>query len=269
MSRPITAFLPYSGQHFTKSAVGQLNQSGLVQKIFLLTTDKELQPIEGCETLAVQSLTGSKTMEMMAKKSSTAFSLFLLHDTAIEFGQFGLERFLNVAGMTNAGLLYSDYYDIKMSARTSHPLTDYQSGSIRDDFNFGSVVMMRSGALKDALSSLNSSGYQFAGWYGVRLALSRHESVTRIGEFLYSKIESDLRRSGEKLFDYVDPKNRQVQVEMEVVATNHLKKIDAYLKPAFKEVNLKEGTFAVEASVVIPVRNRVKTIRDAVDSVLN
>lgn len=269
MTRPITAFVPYSGQQFAKSVVEQLRQFGLVQKIFLLTTGADRTSIDGCETLAVPSLTGSKTMRSMARKASTPFSLFLLHDTAIEFGQFGLERFLNVAEMTNSGLVYSDYYDIKLGARTAHPLIDYQHGSVRDDFNFGSVVLMKSAALKEAAAPLDSSDYNFAGWYALRLALSCRESITRIGEFLYSKIESDLRKSGEKQFDYVDPRNRQVQIEMEAAATQHLKEIGAYLKAVFKEVKLQEGKFETEASVIIPVKNRVKTIRDAVDSVLN
>ncbi len=269
MARPITAFIPFSGQQFTKSVVEEIRQSGLVAKIFLLTTGADRSSIDGCETLTVSSLISSKTMHMMAKKASTPFSLFLLHDTAIEFGQFGLERFHSVAEMTNSGLVYSDYYDIKLGVRTAHPLIDCQHGSVRDDFNFGSVVLMKSAALKEAVDALDSSDYNFAGWYALRLALSCREAIIRIGEYLYSKIESDLRRSGEKLFDYVDPRNRQVQIEMEVAATHHLKQIGAYLKPAFKEVNLNEGTFAVEASVIIPVKNRVKTIKDAVDSVLN
>lgn len=268
MSKPITAFLPYSGQQFTRNTIEQLQLSGLVEKIFLFVTGTGDVHIPGCDSLAVPSLTGSKAMTMMARKASTPLTLLVLHDTGIDLGQFGVDRFAGAALSTGAGLLYSDYHDMKLGIRTQHPVIDYQLGSVRDDFNFGSIVVMDSASLKEAAAQLAGTDYLYAGWYAVRLAISRKAPVLRIGEFLYSKIESDLRKSGEKQFDYVDPRNRNVQIEMEIAATDHLKKIKAYLKPQFKEVNLKQGNFPNEASVVIPVRNRVKTIGDAVESVL-
>ncbi len=268
MPKPITAFLPYSGQQFTKTTIEQLQQSGLVERVFLFVTGTDDVHVPGCDSIAVPSLTGSKAMSMMARKASTPYTMLILHDTEIDFGQFGVDRFAGTARSTDAGMVYSDYYDIKLGVRTPHPVIDYQLGSVRDDFNFGSVVLLDSARLKEAAAQLAGTEYLYAGWYAIRLAVSRAAQLLRIGEFLYSKIESDLRKSGERQFDYVDPRNRQVQIEMEIAATDHLRKIKAYLKPQFKEVNLKQQNFPNEASVVIPVRNRVKTIGDAVESVL-
>ncbi len=268
MSLPITAFIPYSGQQYTKTVVEQLQCSGCIEKIVLLTTGNDGLRIPGCDSVSVTLMTSSTTMNVLAKKSETPYTLFLLHDTAVDFGQFAVERLLRVAEDTNSALVYSDYYDIRLGARTQHPVIEYQKGSVRDDFNFGSVVLLNTQAVKESVKELAKAEYNYAGWYALRLALSRRALITRIGEFLYNRIESDLRKSGEKQFDYVDPKNRQVQIEMEFAATDHLKRIGAYLKPVFRDADLKEGKFEFEATVVIPVKNRVKTVRDAVESVL-
>ncbi len=266
--KPLTAVLPCSGQEFTRATVAQLRQSGLVARIILLTTGGTVPSIEGTTVLEVQTLLGGQTRGILARRVRTPYILFLLHDTAIDLGQHALERFLQVAGMTGAGCVYSDYFDMKDDARTPHPVTEYQSGSIRDDFNFGSLVLLRSDAVQAAEREIRASHYLYAGWYSLRLALSRRAPLARVGEYLYSKIESDIRKSGEKLFDYVDPRNRQVQIEMEDAATVHLKKVGAFLAPEFAPVRLARGAFPVEASVIIPVRNRVRTIPDAIGSVL-
>src|SRR5262249_14275886 len=149
-----------------------------------------------------------------------------------EIAMHGIHRMNQVLDSTGAAMVFSDYYDMtKQGKRTPHPTADYQLGSIRDDFNFGSIVMFNAEALKDATDHLNGADYKFAGLYNLRLAASRQGQVVRIPEFLYSKIETDVRKSGEKQFDYVDPRNRAVQIEMEEVATDHLRKIGAYLKP--------------------------------------
>jgi glycosyltransferase involved in cell wall biosynthesis len=145
---------------------------------------------------------------------------------------------------------------------------EYQTGSVRDDFNFGSVLLFDSKALKPAASAGRGQNFEYAGLYALRMAVSRTHPITRVGEHLYGKVELDVRKSDQKQFDYVDPKNRAVQVEMESAATEHLKRIGAWLKPKFKTPNLDDGAFANEASVIIPVRNRVKTVGDAVASVL-
>jgi len=266
--KPLTAFLPYTGAAFTRETVDQLKSSGCVERIVLLATSADVPALDGCTVAVIGALQSSKSMALLAGQLRTPYALLLLHDTLIDFGQFTLERMVNVAGQTGAGIVYADYYDMKEGKRTPHPVIEYQTGSLRDDFNFGSLVLLDGNALKRAVRDLGSQKFSFAGWYALRLALSRLAPVMRIGEFLYSKVEGDIRKSGEKLFDYVDPKNRQVQIEMEGAVTFHLKRIKAYLPPAFRAADLKTGTFPVEASVIIPVRNRMRTVGDAVESVL-
>lgn len=268
MSKSVTAFLPASGQEHTQRTIDQLRQSSLVNTICLLSTPLAGEAPAGCERLAVDSLYSSRTLQAIAQKTTTDYTLLVLHDTPIEFGQFALERFLAVAGLTASGLVYSDYHDIQKGQRLPHPVLDYQLGSIRDDFNFGSVLFFDTQALKAAAASTRRQVCEFAGLYALRLAVSRARPLTRIGEFLYGKAEQDVRKSDEKQFDYVDPKNRAVQIEMEAAATEHLKQIGAWLKPRFKTPNLDEAAFNNEASVIIPVKNRVKTVGDAVASVL-
>ncbi|MBN2787088.1 MAG: glycosyltransferase family 2 protein, partial [Paludibacteraceae bacterium] len=166
-----------------------------------------------------------------------------------------------------AGLLYTDFYQLINGERKALPTIDYQIGSVRDDFNFGSVLFYSSKALKQAADLMKES-YQFAGLYDLRLKISEQHPIFHLNEYLYTEMEDDTRKSGEKQFDYVDPKNRTVQLEMEAVCTNHLKAIGAYMKPMFKKVIFDEHNFPVEASVIIPVKNRVKTIADAIQSTL-
>lgn len=266
--RPITAFLPYTGAEETRGTAEQLRASGYVERIVLLATGTDTPPIEGCDRIPVGTLHGSATMAAIGAAVKTPFALLLLHDTLIDFGQFGIERMVQVAAETGAGLVFSDYYDMREGRRTPHPVIEYQEGSLRDDFNFGSVVLLERSALRKALTENRVRSFTFAGWYALRLGIARHARVARIGEYLYSKVEADVRKSGEKLFDYVDPKNRQVQVEMEQAATHHLKKVGGFLRPSFRAITFAGDDFPREASVIIPVRNRVKTVGEAVESVL-
>jgi hypothetical protein len=268
MKKPLTVYLPYSGAEYSRRTIEQLKQSPLVERICLLSTASFAGKVEGCDRLAVSSLYGSRTMQAVAQKTASPYALLIIHDTTIEFGQFCLERLLSVAELTGSGLLYSDYHDIQGGQRVSHPVIEYQTGSVRDDFNFGSVLLFDSKALKAAANTVRRQNYKYAGLYSLRLAVSRSHPITRVGESLYGKVELDMRKSDQKQFDYVDPKNRVVQVEMEGAATEHLKRIGAWLKPKFKAPNLEDGEFANEASIIIPVRNRVKTVGDAVASVL-
>lgn len=265
MERKITAFIPYSGNDYTRKTVGELYNSGLVDKCYLIVTSDIEENIEGCEKLKVESLFSSETVSQLKEKSNADFTLFITQDNLIEFGQFGIERFLHVAEDTGAGLVYSDYYEVKEGSRTAHPVIDYQVGSIRDDFNFGYVYFFNTAALKQAFKKTK---FLYAGIYDLRLKISQKNSIVRVPEFLYATIETDVRKTGEKQFDYVNPRNRSVQIEMEIAATDHLKKVKAYLKPEFKQIDLTAGNFEFEASVIIPVKNRAKTIGEAVESVL-
>jgi hypothetical protein len=269
----ITAFVPFSGNDFTRATVAQLRQSGRVTKTYLLA-EKMSPAIEGADTIDVDAPTSWSAMKRVVERATTPYALLVLHDTAIELGQFALERLVNVAQWTGAPVVYSDYTDLRAGAggaerkRVAHPVIDYQFGSVRDDFDFGSVVLLDSNAIRRAASELDDNDLRFAGWYRLRLAASRIALPARVNELLYTKVEPDGRKTGEKQFDYVDPRNRALQVEMERVATEHLRRINAYLAPSFKNVDTNGQTFEVEASVIIPVKNRAKTVGEAVRSVL-
>ncbi len=267
MTKKITAFVPYQTQEMNVKTIEQLLNNELVDKVYLITTDETANSIDGTEIVKVPQLFGSQTIKEIADKTKTEYVLIITQEREINFGQFAIERFYNVAEDTGAGMVYSDYYEVKEGVRQNHPVIDYQAGSLRDDFNFGFVLLFSSKAVKFAAES-NDKDYKFAGLYDLRLRASQNYPLVRIGEYIYIAEETDARKSGEKLFDYVDPKNREVQIEMETAVTEHLKNTGAYLKPEFKEVDFNELDFEFEASVIIPVKNRAKTIADAVESVL-
>lgn len=181
-------------------------------------------------------------------------------------GYLALERFAEVAQYTGADMLYSDHYELVGGERRAHPSIDYQKGALRDDFDFGPVQVFRSEAFKSVVSEMDVD-YTFGAMYDLRL---RMRNIVHISEFLYTEEETDLRKSGEKQFDYVNPRNREVQVEMEKICTAHLKRIGAFLPPEAKTIDFKQvEADKVLASVVIPVFNRERTVKDAVQSALN
>ncbi len=267
MDKKVTAYIPYSGGDHTRKTVEALSKSELVEKIYLIATGEATEVVEHAEVIQTDNLFSSNTVKLIAEKTETEYLFVYTQDNLLDFGQFSLERFYNVAEDTGAGMVYSDYFEIKDGVSASHPVIDYQIGSLRDDFNFGYVLFYKTEAVKKAVEKTEKE-YEFAGFYNLRLITSQEYSFVRVPEFLYSTIEKDTRKSGAKQFDYVDPKNRAVQIEMEVACTEHLKAIGAYLKPKFKEIELDAEGFEVEASVVIPIRNRENTINDAIESVL-
>jgi hypothetical protein len=264
---PINCFIAFSDMAQAEKTAQNLLQSELVNAVYLLATNENKSSIQGCERIEIDSIQSSETIQKIAEKSDTQFSLIYTKNTVLELGQYALERFFHIANDTNAGLVYGDYYQITEGVRSNLPLIDYQEGSLRDDFNFGSVLFYNSENLKTAVAETTEK-YQFAGLYNLRLKVSQKAELLHINEYLYSEIEFDMRKSGEKLFDYVNPKNRQVQIEMEAACTDHLKKIGAYLPSVFKKIEFDENDFPVEASVIIPIRDRVKTVEDAIQSVL-
>lgn len=203
-------------------------------------------------------------IKKIASESNSDFSLIYSRPGDFNFVRFGLERMVQIADDTLAGMVYSDHFnDAK-----PHPVIDYQIGSIRDDFDFGGVQLYRSDVLKAAVAKMDID-YKYAGLYDLRLKVSQLSDIVHINEFLYYESDTDTRASGEKMFDYVNPRNREVQIEMEEACCEHLKAIGAWLKPVFKDVDLSVGDFEYEASIIIPCRNRVGTIGDALRSALN
>ncbi len=262
----INCFLICNNIAATQNTVAQIQKSSLINKVYLLVKD-DSETISGCENIVVDALQSSATIGRIAALSDTPYSLIYTKESPLEFGQFALERFCSIAEDTRAGLVYSDYYEIKNGVRAAHPVIDYQEGSLRDDFNFGSVLFYNADYLKKAVAETDAE-YLFAGLYNIRLKVSQQAELVHINEYLYTEVELDIRKSGEKQFDYVDPRNRAVQIEMEAACTDHLKQIGAYLAPEFKTIAFGESNFPVEASVIIPVKNRAKTIGDAIKSVL-
>ncbi len=268
MSKPITAFIPFNDREFTRSTIEQLNATSLVDSIEVLAMAGSDTRLEGAHMSSVESLLSASTIQLIASRASAPYTLLLTQDTSLEFAPHGLQRFFQVADATGAAMVYSDYSEVRKGVRSPHPTNDYQLGSLKDDFTFGPVLFISTAALRSAAAQIAGAKHQYAGMYALRLALSRTGPIVRIPEYLYSKIETDVRTSGEKQFDYVDPRNRAAQVELEQACTDHLKWIDAYLPPQFKQIDSSDGTFDVEASVIIPVKNRARTINDAVGSVL-
>ena len=255
-------YIAFAGKEATQKMVEALNTNALTNRIFVISPEKI--EIPGAETLMSEHPHSSETIRQIAGTTTSPFALLLLNDTFVLPGQYAVERIIRTAENTGASMVYADYREVKNGTETPHPVIDYQQGSLRDDFNFGPAQLFRTEVLK----SFDEEDFDLAGYYALQLHASREGTVLRIPEFLFSMAETDLRKSGEKQFDYVSSAARNKQLEMEKACTNHLKKIGAFLSPPFQEVNLKEENWQVEASVIIPVRNRAKTIKDAVESVI-
>lgn len=267
MNKRLNCFIPAADLGQVESTVKALKESELVKQVYLLATEEHDFSSLNCPVIKVDSLTSSKTVESIAKHADADYSLIYTKYTSLELGFFALERFLFLADSSNAAMVYADNYQAIEGKRSSSPLIAYQEGSLRDDFNFGSVLIYRSSILKDAVTSTTQE-YPYAGMYNLRLSASRLGEIVHINEYLYTEVETDTRKSGQKIFDYVDPKNRGVQIDMEKACTEHLKAIGAYLEPIFTPIEFGAVDFPVEASVIIPVYNRVRTIKDAINSVL-
>ena len=267
MKTKITCFIPMEDEAQVRETIAALKSSPLTGPIYLLTTAPQAS-IDGCETITAASLFGSETIRMIAEKAETDYTLFYTKHSTPALGYFALERMVQILEDAQAGMVYADRYQAEGTTRKQAPVIDYQMGSLRDDFDFGSVLLFRSDALREAAARMTSS-YRFAGLYDLRLKLSQKNLPVHLNEYLYTEVLSDTRKSGEKIFDYVDPKNRDVQIEMEQACTEHLKEIGGYLEPSFGSIAFDAGHFEYEASVIIPVRNRVRTVEDAIRSVLN
>ena len=250
MNHTITCFLPAGNREETISTINELRNSNLVSNIYLI--GKADYKIDKVEFLNSESLFSGEAIHEIASKSSSDFTLIYTKTSALKLGPFALNRFTQVANDTQASFTYSDSKIVKNDNIENHPVIDYQEGSLRDDFDFGSLVCINTKALKLAVSSVDKSN-KYAGFYSLRLALSEQACLARIPEYLYTEEELDTRKSGEKIFDYVDPRNRSVQIEMEEVCTEFLKRAGGYLEPKFLDVDFKSQNFELEASVIIPV----------------
>ena len=270
MERSVTCFLPFSDTLSVKATVASLRESVLVSKVFVVVPpgNEETFKVAGAEQIVADSFASTDALKTMSAVACTSHILTYIKGFPLDMGRHAIERMMQVCTDTGAGMAYSDYFEKKNDVMAPHPVIDYQEGSLRDDFNFGSVVLYDGDAFRDACSRMDQD-YSYAGLYDLRLKISQNHPLIRIPEILYTEVETDTRKTGEKQFDYVDPRNRAVQVEMERACTHHLRCVGGLLAPGFSDVKFDEGAFENEASVVIPVRNRVKTIGDAINSVLS
>lgn len=248
--------------------VDALGISALTGQIYLLAKEMPETVPDGCSVLLVDSLGTTETIRQIALHSEARYTLLYTKSTVLLPGLFAFERLVQVACDSGAGMVYADHRRWVDGQRKDYPVIDYQLGSLRDDFDFGAVIVYNTELLKKVAKEMVKE-YRFAALYDLRLRVSRLAPLVRVNEYLYTEVELDTRLSGEKQFDYVDPKNRDVQLEMEDVCTEHLKAIGGYLTPVFRDIFFDGDTFEREATVVIPVRDRVDTVEDAIRSVLN
>lgn len=272
MREKIDLFLPCEYIDDAQNALSVLHEYKTVQHIhFLVSADfaAHHQVPEGCTFVITDRLESSNTIVSIAENTDADYVMICTRYTTIGWGNNTLERFLRVADDTDAVMVYADHYKMVEGKMEKHPVIDYQSGSLRDDFDFGSLWCIKAQALADYIAQPDREEYQFAALYDLRLYLSRVGEIFHLNEFLYSEAELDTRKSGEKQFDYVNPRNREVQIEMEKACTQHLGKVGALIDTTFyRQPDFGEQDFEYEASVIIPVFNREKTVADAVKSAL-
>lgn len=272
MREKIDLFLPCEYIDDAQNALSVLHEYKTVQHIhFLVSADfaAHHQVPEGCTFVITDRLESSNTIVSIAENTDADYVMICTRHTTIGWGNNTLERFLRVADDTDAVMVYADHYKMVEGKMEKHPVIDYQSGSLRDDFDFGSLWCIKAQALADYIAQPDREEYQFAALYDLRLYLSRVGEIFHLNEFLYSEAELDTRKSGEKQFDYVNPRNREVQIEMEKACTQHLGKVGALIGTTFyRQPDFGEQDFEYEASVIIPVFNREKTVADAVKSAL-
>ena len=285
MREKIDLFLPCEDLMAAQEALTELHDNKTVQHINLLVSSDfaaQHQVPDGCTFVVIDRLESSNTITSIAENTDADYVIICTKTTPIKWGLYALERFLRTADDTGAVMIYSDHYSMVKDESLSqdgtsavgklekHPVIDYQEGSLRDDFDFGSLWLIKSQCLRDYAAQTDRVDYLYAGLYDLRLYLSRVGEIFHLNEYLYTENELDTRKSGEKQFDYVNPRNREVQVEMERACTQHLEKVGALIDTSYYRLpDFNEQDFEYEASVVIPVFNREKTIADAVKSALS
>ena len=273
MNQTIDCFLACRSLADVEPLVAHLRGNSAVRHIFLLISQSLAESAtapQDCSFVVTDNLTSSDFVMKIAEHAISNYVLLSLKAQPLTLGATALSRMLLVAGDEHAAMLYSDRYAMEQGERKAHPVIDYQEGSLRDDFDFGSLWLVRTSLLHKYATTDRERDYQYAGLYDLRLFLSREGRILHLNEYLYTEEETDLRASGVKQFDYVNPANRDVQIEMEQVCTAHLREVNALVDPSqYGEIDFDEQEFDIEASVVIPVYNRVKTVRDAVESALS
>lgn len=268
MGNLITCFLPVQTGTQFEPTLKTLRESGVIEKIFLIgNTDYPIEEPD-ISVIASDNFISTMAIKEFAKKVISPFVLLYTKSLPLDLGQNALSRMVQACNSSGAGMVYSDFFEQKEGVIKPHPVIEYQEGSLRDDFDFGPLLLFRTKAFVEAAQRMDQD-FEFAGLYDLRLKVSQNYKLVHLPELLYTELELDTRKSGEKMFDYVDPRNRFKQIEMEKACTAHLKAVGAWLTPKFREITFLSSIFETEASVIIPVRNRFRTISDAIKSVLS
>lgn len=272
MFKGIDCFIPYIDEETTNDIIKQFRRERLVNEVFVLSLSGEAS-VEDARILKVNNLMDSSVIDAILASAESEYVLFYSKSLPLNIGYNMADRFYSVAQSVDAAIVYSDRYVVKDGNVVNAPVTDCFFGSVRDDFDFGALTLVRLESLKEYKEEFPDEKLKFSSAYSFHLfALrsKRKHPLFHIREYLYTEEELDLRKSGEKQFDYVDPRNRENQIEKEKVFTDHLKKVGAYIDPhTVTDIDTQRGDFDYEASVIIPVRNRVRTIEDAVRSALS
>ncbi len=266
MNSKVTVIIPLIYKNDALRNIQIFRNENLVDKIILLS-EEEIKLNQDI-TIVSSNLKNTFTLKKIVDYVQSDYILFLLNGKPVLPSQFMIQRFIKIAENTKSVFVYSDFYETENNHLKKHPTIEYQQGSLRDDFDFGEIVLIKTSAFKEAVNRMNID-YEFSAFYDLRLKVSQLGSLFHIPEFLYTISTSEDIGSEESHFSYVDPKNRNVQIEYEKVCTKYLSEIGALVGPEFNSVDFNDYDFEYEASVIIPVRNRVKTIGDAIKSVLN
>ena len=260
MRGKIDCFLACGDVRGVRPLVETLRDSRTVHNINLIMTAAHagtaVDVPEGCTVMTADSVICSATIREIAVRATAEYVMLLTKPVNVTLGMSATERVLRVADDSDAALVYSDHWSVENGVRCPHPVPDYQEGSVRDDFDFGPLVMFDTAAFKAAVAGMDKD-YEAAGFYDLRLRLSRMALPVHISEYLYTETAVPEASEGEAHFAYVDPKNRNVQIEMEDACTAHLKTVGGYLKPEFDSVDFDCEEFEYEASVIITVRHGV------------
>ena len=265
----MTIVIPYRPGAFFEKSLHFLMKSTLVERAVIVSEEPVRFEMERCQVFVGKPLSWNRTLRRILSGIETKYLLLFPGSQGISVEPQSLERILGKAELTKAGFVYSDFYDENESGKTPHRLNDYQLGSVRDDFDFGAMFLYSVPAIRRALKKYGQMrDVKFAGLYDLRLKVSIDHSVYHLREPIYSVIRNC--SATDKMFAYVDPRNQAAQKEMEIVFTDYLKRIGAYVSGhRLKDVERIGKPFAAEASIVIPVRNRKQTITEAVKSALS
>ena len=268
-NKKITAVIFSYNNDVTKGIISRLNETSLIDKT-LVISDGDVGKSDNTSLIKTNYYFSGDTISEFVNQGKTRYLFLINASNDVELTTDTITSFIQQVAKTEAGWLYSDYFDKQKDKSILHQLIDYQTGSVRDDFDFGSCFLINAEFAKGILNDLISAkeNLHYSGLYDLRLTLSRKYSVHRISKPLYSVTKDSELDASSKMFDYVDPRNRNVQIEMEEVVTHHLKMIDAYIKPELRKSLTFENEFKYESSVVIPVKNRINTIENSINSAL-